>query len=1709
MKLRLLIVTLLTLGGVGANIARPNSAALAASAAAPTFSTPCFTSSNINQTASYTVPATGVSTVRAVLRGQNGQGHYFPAGGQGSTLIVEVAVTPGEVLQVGRLTGAAGGTGAGSVNQNGVVYDGVAGGNGGDAEYLSTAGADGCQHALAVAGGGGGAGIGDALSHAVGGNADAGTGATAGGDGGWDYDVDGAGGHGATAAGGGSGGAAGHSGAYCNGNAGSSGGFLTGGNGGDGPGPLDAVPCDYPGSGGGGGGAGYYGGGGGGSPYADNNPGGGGGGSSYIDPSATKVSESAGASAGDPVVVPVYDTAITIASSPNPSFIGNSVTITAHVTSVGPGQPVPGGTVEFFNGNSSIGTAQVVTNGDATFTTTSLPVGSDYLQAHFYDTLNATEADRGSWTQAPYVNGMQVVYTQVVHPCAPAPLITNQPVGFSAVYGTNVTFHAGVSVSPGYGGVPQVQFQTSTDGGTTWTNAPGNVSIIDSGTGTADAQLSFNVSVRPGYLEYRAVATTCGGTATSNPATLTVNPAPLTITANDKTMSGGSMPVLDATYGDPTIGVSAILRNGDTPSSLSGTLTCTTTATSFSAPGTYPITCSGQSSPNYIITYRQGTLTVTNPIQAIILSGSTALTKTYGDAAFDMSSYVSASSGLAVSFSSATSSVCTVSGSMVTLLAAGTCTINADQAGNSVYPPAPEAQQSFTVNKKALTVVAGTPPSQPYGTASAPTVTCTADFVGADTFVTSPTGGVYRWLYNFDAYRLIGVDAITPVGNYITRCVGGTVNSNYTISGYTDGTFKITAAVSKANQTITFASLGNKTYGDADVDPGATASSGLPVSYSVGSTDNCTIVSGKVHLTGAGTCTVTASQGGNTSYNPATSVSLTFTIAKATLTITPTHDAISYGDPAPMDGWGYTASGFVGTDTATTTTISGDPSGCTTTYAPNDPPGSSYTITCTDTSGMSAANYTFSPASGSLTVGTRAITVTATDAGYTYGDTPPASYGGTVTGGSLAGTDSLSSLGVTCSPVDSTSTPFTPTTTTAAGSYPIVCRDGSTADYSYTYLPGTLTISPASITVTASNPASQTYGATSAPSISCTGSGFLNGDTFATPPTGAVYDSAGTTKTTIGSTSNAGSYSTECNGGDAGSNYTIQGYTPGTFTISPASLTITASDGTMTYGDSAPTITPSYSGFMNSDSATSLTTAPTCGTAATSGSGAGQYASSCSGAAGSNYTITYVPGSVTVNPAALAVTAPSPTMTYGDATLPSLAPATVTGLKNSDTFSSLGGICSLLTTGSTPTAVTLSASTTAGTYTVHCSGVTSTNYTVTDTDGSLTVNKAPLTVTADTKTGQYSDPMPALTATISGFVNNQTLATSGVTGSPSCSTAAGSTVVTVGQGSAVITCTAGTLTAANYSFPAAHFVNGALTVGQETAAIQYTGGSAVALPSSGSATITLSTTVWDSAAKGYPNWGAKDTDGLTSDTPGDVTKMQVQWAIWPSSSCLIGSPTQVIGPVGVNGTGGIGTASTTWSQSTEGSYCVVAQVVGSTQNSPNQYYTANAAQVAGIAFYQNTGQFATGGGWIADNTQGGTGQGTLSFNARYTKTGGAKGQVAYSWQGMYNGQLANFTITSNAISTLSISGGTTAIPAITATLQGKCAESIVSVATGQVLSSQGNLTFTATAKDGDYGLSQNIPSDAFSLSVFNSSNQSIKQVASTPLGGGNLAVHNG
>jgi 5'-nucleotidase len=89
----------------------------------------------------------------------------------------------------------------------------------------------------------------------------------------------------------------------------------------------------------------------------------------------------------------------------------------------------------------------------------------------------------------------------------------------------------------------------------------------------------------------------------------------------------------------------------------------------------------------------------------------------------------------------------------------------------------------------------------------------------------------------------------------------------------------------------------------------------------------------------------------------------------------------------------------------------------------------------------------------------------------------------------------------------------------------------------------------------------------------------------------------------------------------------------------------------------------------------------------------------------------------------------------------------------------------------------------------------------------FTIAKAPLTVTADSKSRLFGASNPPLTATLTGFVLGQSPATSDVTGAASCSTAA---IATSSGGDYPVTCTSGTLASANYDFTA--FVPGTLTV---------------------------------------------------------------------------------------------------------------------------------------------------------------------------------------------------------------------------------------------------------------------------------------------------------
>jgi len=285
-----------------------------------------------------------------------------------------------------------------------------------------------------------------------------------------------------------------------------------------------------------------------------------------------------------------------------------------------------------------------------------------------------------------------------------------------------------------------------------------------------------------------------------------------------------------------------------------------------------------------------------------------------------------------------------------------------------------------------------------------------------------------------------------------------------------------------------------------------------------------------------------------------------------------------------------------------------------------------------------------------------------------------------------------------------------------------------------------------------------------------------------------------------------------------------------------------------------------------------------------------------------------------------------------------------------------------------------------------------------------------------------------------------------------------------------------------------------IVVTPEDAAIQYTGETIAQIGTN----LSLRATVWDSAASGYP--GANPETGPSA-TLGELTKLWIAFDVYPMNNCLSGTPTTKYAQVSDTGTAGdgIGTASSTFTSASEASYCAVARLVAGSSGGVNQWYTADNADAAVITFYENSGQFATGGGWINDPNGN---KGNLGFNARTNKKGQPQGQMVYIYRGTYNGVPADFVIRSNALSALAFGGKTYPIPV---TLQGKGTIQINRSSDGALLYSEGNATFQATVVDS--GMNSGIGSDSFALVVYDKNGVVYKNVPTAPLQGGNVVVH--
>lgn len=202
---------------------------------------------------------------------------------------------------------------------------------------------------------------------------------------------------------------------------------------------------------------------------------------------------------------------------------------------------------------------------------------------------------------------------------------------------------------------------------------------------------------------------------------------------------------------------------------------------------------------------------------------------------------------------------------------------------------------------------------------------------------------------------------------------------------------------------------------------------------------------------------------------------------------------------------------------------------------------------------------------------------------------------------------------------------------------------------------------------------------------------------------------------------------------------------PYKYTINKASLTITANNKSKTYGDENPTFDATFSGFVNDENKSVLSKCELSTTATTS-SDAGTYPIKVLADA-KNYDITAVNGTLTINKAPLTATVVSSEKVYGDEN-PAFA-VTYSGLKNNDTNPNPTKAFSYTTDANKLSGV--------GSYPVTASNGEFKNYDVTKyIAGTLTVKKAPLTISCNDATKVYGDVNPTFSFTYSGFKNNDT-----------------------------------------------------------------------------------------------------------------------------------------------------------------------------------------------------------------------------------------------------------------------------------------------------------------------------------------------------------------
>jgi outer membrane protein OmpA-like peptidoglycan-associated protein len=730
---------------------------------------------------------------------------------------------------------------------------------------------------------------------------------------------------------------------------------------------------------------------------------------------------------------------------------------------------------------------------------------------------------------------------------------------------------------------------------------------------------------------------------------------------------------------------------------------------------------------------------------------------------------------------SAQASVATINASTATVTGGGTSVLTA------TFTPDDSTNYVTAFTTSTLTVDKATP------TFSWTNVGAT--YGDADISIVSPavatTSATGTWTYSSADTSVVAIAGTKfDVLDAGTSVVTATFTPSNTTNFVTGGTITMTVTVDTANQVALVISSVTGTYGTdlTLTTTGGSTNGTITWGASNGTATGCAITSGKLTTTSAGNCEVTATMAGNSNYNPVANLGTTVTINAKPITVTAVAKFKTYGDNDPVLTFTTVNGALVGNDTLT---------GSLTRAAGNTV--GEYTINQGTVTNTNNTNYDITYTSAKLTINAKPITVTAEPKNKIYGQNDPALTFTTAVG-ALENNDTLA--GALARDPGNT-----------VGEYTInqgTVTNTNNTNYDITYTTAKLTINTKPITV-AAEPKFKTYGDNDPTLTFTTAVGALeNNDTL----TGSLTRTAGNT---VGEyTINQGTV-TNTNNTNYDITYTTAKLTinakPITVTAEPktkvfgdndpaltyttavgalvgndtftGSLTRTAGEqvssypigiGTLnntnyliTFIDSALTITPAQQSQLTvtTTSITYQTPVLLQATGGTEGSLSFAVVSpgtaGCSiangsliatGNAGSTCTVTATraatnnyqqktssAATITVTQRFITVTATAEEKTYGDVD-PGFRYSVTTGsLHGSDSFTgSLGR-----TTGEN-----------VGTYDIDQGTLANANYSITFVPAQLTINRRPITITAEPKTKIFGQPDPALTyeVTTGNIVNS-------------------------------------------------------------------------------------------------------------------------------------------------------------------------------------------------------------------------------------------------------------------------------------------------------------------------------------------------------------------